>query len=645
MRLTFVDNFIMPDGLDPAFFDVHPHLGLTSLAAVAQPEGHKVAIYDPKREIRFGRRSYDQYFYQRAAEDILATAPDAVGFTTLGCSFLFAVRVAELIKRAEPELPILLGGPHATMLDRPILESYSQFDIVVRNEAEPTLLPLLAHLNTRAFDTIPGLTWRAGALGQIRSTPGLPKVEDLDGLPIPAYDLYPVRDLGLAMMRVEAGRGCPFNCTFCSTATFFQRSYRLKSPERLVREMDALNSRYGTTEFKLDHDLFTVDRHKIQAFCEVVKDRNYRWRASARTDCVDEGLLETMAMAGCVSLYFGIETGSKRMQKISEKRLKLDGVEPILNIAESLGIESTVSFITGYPEEEREDQDATLDMLGRCFRRSEAWCLPQLHVLLPEPGTPMFAQHARSLSYDGYVTPFNARLLKEDDLDQILKYPALYATYYYYPAIMPREQYTFVVDAVDALRTVGHEILSYALRFYDGRLSRLIEDFRCWRDTEQPDSAVSPTLVVDFISHTFSPTHHLTSLFRFGVGMGKFEVSPSPTFSDSGDLYQLSPQSRVFPDLHDCSALLARIRRQPPDAPPLDDAETGDRTCHVVVIQGKKMMHYRLDPGVETLLGLFEEPSSMSHVLTVLQTIDSSAPNLKSFLDDLAGIGVLVPSL
>jgi radical SAM superfamily enzyme YgiQ (UPF0313 family) len=184
-----------------------------------------------------------------------------------------------------------------------------------------------------------------------------------------------------------------------------------------------------------------------------------------------------MALAGCVGLYFGIETGSQRMQRISEKRLKLDGVEPMLDLAERFGIESTVSFITGYPEETREDQDATLDMLGRCFQRSESACLPQLHLLLPEPGTAMFAQHAESLAYDGYVTPFNARLLKEDDLDHILKYRTLYATYYYYPAVMPRFEYTFAVDAVDAFRVVGHEILSYALRFYEGRFSRLLADF------------------------------------------------------------------------------------------------------------------------------------------------------------------------
>lgn len=648
MRLTLVDNFIMPERLNTELFDVHPHLGLASLAAVAQPEGHEVAIYDPKREVRFGRRPYDANFYDAAAGDILATRPEAVGFTTLGCSFLFAVRVAERIKRQEPEMPVLLGGPHGTMLDRRILEVYGQFDVVVRHEAEQTLLPVLAQLETRGFDFIPGVTWRTRTGGQIRSTPGLPKIEDLDSLPIPLYDLYPIPELGLDLMRVEAGRGCPFSCTFCSTASFFQRSYRLKSPQRLLLEMDLLHARYGTTEFKLDHDLFTVDRRKVRAFCEAVQGRNYRWRVSARTDCVDEELLESMALAGCVGLYFGIETGSQRMQRISQKRLHLEGVERTLALAESFGIESTVSFITGYPEETREDQDATLDMLGEAFRRPEAWCLPQLHILLPEPGTPMFEWNAHMLAYDGYVTPYNARLLSEDDGDHILRHRDLYATYHYYPAVMNREEYTFVVDAVDSIRQAGHDILNYGLLFFGGSLSRFVAEFKQWVRVNRPGARINPELVIEFIAGTVGPGHHLTSLFRFGMAIRERRASaalPAPTGWDNsdGDLYRLSENARILADLHDCVSLLARIRRMPRGDARLDDRDIGTRACHVAILKNGTAEHYRLDAGAEAILSLFEPARSIGQVVDLLQAIDPGATDQSAFFEELVKIGVLVP--
>jgi radical SAM superfamily enzyme YgiQ (UPF0313 family) len=646
MRLVLVDNFVMPERLDPALFDVHPHLGLASLGAVARRENHDVAVYDPKRAVRYGRHAYDGQFYARAAEDILALAPDAVGFTTLGCSLLFAVKVADIIRARERELPILLGGPHATMLDRQILEAYGQFDIIARHEAEETLPPLLANLEARRFDRVPGLTWRNGRDATIKSTPGLPKIEDLDRLPIPAYDLYPVPDLGLDLMRVEAGRGCPFVCAFCSTASFFQRDYRLKSPDRIVREMDFLHERYGTNEFKLDHDLFTVNRRKVWAFCEAVEQRDYRWRVSARTDCVDDELLEKMALAGCIGLYFGIETGSKRMQRIADKRLKLDGVDHILDVAENLGIETTVSFITGYPEETREDQDATLDMLGRCFARPQDSCTPQLHMLVPEPGTPLFAKHRAALAYDGYATRFNARLLGADDRRHVLAFPDLYASYYHYPAVLPRAAYTLAVDAVDALRAAGHEVLTYALRYFGGRLSRLSASLAEWAGRHRPGAAVDTSLVLDFVSDWFGATHHLTSLFRFGLAIGA-RRGATPADDAVGERrepdgsYRLSPQACLLAELHDCPTLLERIRLLPGDAAPLDPGEAGELGCYMMIVAGDRSIFYRIDLGVEAILRLFDEPRSLRDAVEILQGIAPDSAVREDLFDELIAIGAL----
>ena len=351
MKVLLVDNLVMPEEGSLALLDVHPHLGLLSIAAVAEADGHTVQIYDPKRLIRWGKLPYDSTLYERAALDLLAERPQAIGFTTLGCSFLFALNVAALIKRHEPDLPILLGGPHATMLHKQILERFPQFDVIVRHEADETFPAILANLERRRFQEISGLSWRGSRALGLQFNPGKPIVQDLDRLPLVNYDHYPVADLELDLLRIEAGRGCPFMCTFCSTASFFQRSFRLKSAARMVMELDRLRERYGFSDFKLDHDLFTVNRGKILEFCEAVKDRSYRWRASARIDCVDEELLRKMAEAGCVGLYFGVETGSARMQQVTKKRLDLSLVDPTLAVAEHLGIETTASFITGYPEE------------------------------------------------------------------------------------------------------------------------------------------------------------------------------------------------------------------------------------------------------------------------------------------------------
>src|SRR5215813_11788971 len=178
MNLVLVDNLVMPEEGSLDFLDVHPHLGLLALAAVAELSGHTVQIIDPKRLIKSRRLAYDPTLYESAALEVLGRSPEAVGFTALGCSFLFALNVAAILKRREPELPLLLGGPHATMLHRQILERFSQFDVVVRYEADEILPDVLKNLAARNFAGIPGLSWRSSK--SLHFNPGTPKVENLD---------------------------------------------------------------------------------------------------------------------------------------------------------------------------------------------------------------------------------------------------------------------------------------------------------------------------------------------------------------------------------------------------------------------------------------------------------------------------------
>src|SRR5262249_59043566 len=97
---------------------------------------------------------------------------------------------------------------------------------------------------------------------------------------------------------------------------------------------------------------------------------------------------------------------------------------------------------------------------GRCLRRPEGTCLTQLHILTPEPGTPLFDQLSGSLAFDGYATPFNAWLLRPEDLQALRGDPELFATYYHYPTALPRAEHIGVVEAVDLLRRLNPTLLA-----------------------------------------------------------------------------------------------------------------------------------------------------------------------------------------
>ena len=260
----------------------------------------------------------------------------------------------------------------------------------------------------------------------------------------------------------------------------------------------------------------------------------------------------------------------------------------------------------------------------------------------------MFERHAHMLAYDGYVTPYNARLLREDDQDHILGHPDVYATYYYYPAAMDREEYTFAVDAVDAVRQAGHEVLSYSLVFFGDSFSRLIAKFKEWVRENRPGARINPELVVEFIAATLGAGHHLTSLFRFGMAIRDRRVSaeltdPADSDGPGDDRYRLSGDVRILPDLHDCTSLLARIRRLPRGATPLDDRDTGARACHLAILKNGTTAHYRLEPGADAILSLFEEPRSIDEVIALLRGIDDRAADQSRFFQELVQIGALVP--
>ena len=498
MRLILVDNLLLSGKAGSRSLDMHPHLGLMSLVAVVEAGGHDAVIFDPKHAVASGLVPRDASLYRRLAESVAGLSPEAVGFTTLGCSFLAVAKIARYLKQILPGVPILLGGPHATILHREILEGFDTFDVVVRNEAENTLLPVLDALPSQRFDHIEGITWRSRGL--VRVSPGAPTIDDLDALPFPAYERHDLAALGLTTIAVDAGRGCPFHCTFCSTATFFGRRYRLKSPERLVAELDRLNARWGVGDFKLTHDLFTVDKRKVRAFCDAVRGRGYTWVCSARVDCVDEALLERMRDAGCRGIYFGIESGSPRMQRISEKRMDVALVEPTCAVVERLGMSTVVSYITGYPEEEQADQDATLDMIGQTFRRDTRRFTTQLHVLAPEPGTALYARHRDELLYDGYLTDFNFEMVEPDDAAFMQQYPGVFVTHHYYPTVLPRAQHVFVCEAHRTLRRAGHDVLGYALRFFEGRLSQLVREMHAFARASGRAELVDDALVIDFFA-------------------------------------------------------------------------------------------------------------------------------------------------
>ncbi|MDH4185359.1 MAG: B12-binding domain-containing radical SAM protein [Nitrospira sp.] len=498
LRVVLVDNFFLSIDEHVVSAPLSLHMGLASLAGVLRQAGHEPVVIDPKETLTRSRLpSGETVLIDAVAAEICLAYPDVVGFTAYGLSFPYAIAFAKAVKSRRPFLPIVLGGPHGTQLASLILERFECFDVVARYEAEEVIVPLVEGLaKSKDVTSLPGIASRLD--GSVSVNPQRPVVSDLNSLPPSALDLMP----GISRCKVlpiEAGRGCPYECSFCSTATFFQRRYRAKSNDRLLAEMLQARAEYGIDVFDLNHDLFGLNRNQLLEFCRLVEPERLSWTCSMRPDMVDEALATRLTAAGCTHVYFGVETGSPRLQLELKKRLKLQKLKHHLAEFAKLGPAFTVSFITGFPDENADDQDATLDLLGELLKISPERVLPQLHLLSPEPGTELWnAQttlHFDSIGPDCHPVPF--RSLIENDSQ-------LFGVFHYFDTRCGRQRCLAASTFVNRLMPLlSYSLIAYLChQHYEGQLSHMFRGAFDRIDSEGDFHSAGMDQLLDSLLHS-----------------------------------------------------------------------------------------------------------------------------------------------
>ncbi|HYF90956.1 MAG TPA: radical SAM protein [Symbiobacteriaceae bacterium] len=412
-------------------------LGLVSLASAVE-HSHGAVITDLCLHLEQGEITLSEEGYRKAARIILAKGKRVLGFSSMCNSYPAAICIARECKELAPDSVIIFGGPQASVVHTATLEGFPFIDIVVRGEGEHTLPELLTALaRGEPLDAIMGITYRKGT--EVVATMGRPTIGDLDALPFPNFRLVPELERYFAAQEVkeaaiEAGRGCPYACTFCSTSEFFSRRYRMKSPDRIRAEMRWFAENLGVTNFTLHHDNFNAATPKVLEFCQVMEDAgaSYTWRCSSRTDNITAELAERMARAGCRSIFFGVESGSPAVQRQMNKRLDVSTARSMVAATLQNGITPTCSFIVGFPEETESDLNMTLTLALEC--RLLGTPSIQLHPMSPLPGTPLTLSNQYPLQFRPEAVRVHdaspAGAVSPAEIDMILSYPRIFSSFY-----------------------------------------------------------------------------------------------------------------------------------------------------------------------------------------------------------------------
>lgn len=418
-------------------------LGLLSLGAALQQNQIRVKIYRPRY------RLIKPEDYRKAAADILKSKPGLIGFSTWCITYPASLLVAREIKALAPGIPVVFGGPQASILPVKTLEKFPFVDFVLAGEADRSFPRFVEKFGQPDpdFSTIPGLTFR-NAKGTIIRNRLNGAISNMDELPLPAYHLVPRQK----SIKLDVGRGCPFKCTYCTTNDFFSKKYRVKSPERIVDEMITVYQKTGIRSFSFAHDMFTLDKKFVFELCEKLiglqaeKKIEFKWTCSARIDCVSGEMLVQMRKAGCRSIFFGIETGSEKMQKSIRKNLDVSKAAEYADLCRRIGLNMHVSYIIGFPDETPEDVEQTLRSILQLGSKGAFTQASELALL---PGTPLFKKHMPGLKFDGRFSSFSQAICGKQEVKLIHDHPDIFSSFYYLPVkTMSRAEIHFLCACI-----------------------------------------------------------------------------------------------------------------------------------------------------------------------------------------------------
>lgn len=340
-----------------------PPMGLALLGAILEREGYGVDIVDANVD-------------SILVEDIIdgRIPADIVGITAMTPTINSALKIAQSLKFYKPELKIILGGVHATLLPEKTLSIAPEIDTLVVGEGDKAILEVL----------------RCGMKGIYQCSDKF----DMDSLPYLAYHLLPWREYRphpphgrvLPFMALITSFGCPFSCSFCSKAVFGKK-FRAQSPQRVVDEIAYDVKKFGVKEIAFYDDVFTLDKKRAYGIAEEILKRGVKlcWTCETRANLVDKELLRHMKKAGCYSIAYGIESASQDILDIIDKNITVGQSEEAVRLTREAGMQTIGYFMIGSPNETPETIRQTIQ-----FAKKLKLDYAQFAITTPFPGTKLY---------------------------------------------------------------------------------------------------------------------------------------------------------------------------------------------------------------------------------------------------------------
>ena len=395
---------------------VMPPMGVLYLAAQLEMDGIDVRVYDAQVE-------------QRPLTEVLTDYdPRIVGITCATALVESTFAAARLVKEHKPSTVVLAGGVHPTVRPEEMLRC-DEVDVAVRGEGLITQVEIARAVEGNGdFSQIRGISYRRD--GEIVHNPARPLEQNVDSFPFPARHLVPMDaysmspDLSLRRPYdiVFGAFGCPFDCVFCAAQVVMGGSFRMRSVDNIMEEIDLVVRNYQPRSLLMGDDNFVISLERTMEFCEKYRARGYHktlpWQIATRVDSVDREILKALADAGCYLVSFGIESAVPRLLDTVEKGAEPEQAEAAVRWAKEAGLKVRATLILGLPGETREESLETIAFAKRLPIDQVRFALAT-----PYPGTRLWeiALEEGSLRVDDWIELSSMGGYREGDIVYVPK--------------------------------------------------------------------------------------------------------------------------------------------------------------------------------------------------------------------------------
>lgn len=335
----------------------------------------------------------DLIFYNDPVKDlkekIRAYQPSYVGITFTTPLYNEGRVLAEEVKKEFPDITLICGGVHTTIMPEDVLNN-TKFDIAVVGEGDITLTEIVSG---KPLNKIEGIVYKKN--DKILKTKPRPLIKNLDDLPYPAFELYDIKKYINPILTarknpvgtIETSRGCVFGCTYCNKSVF-GRNFRYKSPKRVVDEMEYL-IKLGFNELHIWDDNFATNLERAKEICKelIKRNSNITWRleCGVRCDCIDEEFFKLAKQAGCYGVSFGFESGNDEILKTINKGETTEQMRIAAKWAKDAGLMIYGFFMLGLPGETLETMNQTIN-----FAKELDPDYAKFTITVPFPSTKLF---------------------------------------------------------------------------------------------------------------------------------------------------------------------------------------------------------------------------------------------------------------